>query len=226
MSSAFSTSAALVDELLLKGKEVSKGKSLAEAEIEPKWMSAYGVIARRCRDDKDFSLSRYPYEQGPSVSAFSGGFFEHREWPVRRAMEKHNSMRPVFEFEANYTNAAGYWMAFNKSAMALRHEAMEDKDDAKAQLYDVWAQIATHYGLRVTGLRVEFYRMVARDPTYAKLVMPSLEQRNELPASDDLIEPMDKLETHMSTQLMKAVATLNASNATKRSGKGGPAAKQ
>lgn len=56
--------------------------------------------------------------------------------------------------------------------------------------------------------------------------MRNLEQRNELPTADDLVEPMEKLYSHMATQLMKAVATLGASNATKHAGKGGSAVGQ
>ena len=42
-------------------------------------------------------------------------------------------------------------------------------------------------------------------------------------AADDLTESMDKLDSHMNTYLMKAVASMSASNATKQTGKGGPA---
>ena len=76
------------------------------------------------------------------------------------------------------------------------------------------------------GLRAEFYKLSADDPTYAKMVMPTLEKQNGLAAADDLTEPMEKLDLAMSTQLMKAVATLSASNATKRAGKGGAAKDQ
>ena len=55
--------------------------------------------------------------------------------------------------------------------------------------------------------------------------MPTLEARADVPASDDLIEPMERLESHMATQLKKAVATLSASNAMKRAGGKGGAAK-
>ena len=65
--------------------------------------------------------------------------------------------------------------------------------------------------------------MAARDPTYAKMILPTLQQRNDVAAADDLTEAMEKLDSHMTTQLMKAVATLSASNATKRTGKGGSA---
>ena len=64
----FSDSRKLVDELLTKAKEVVKGKSLAEAGIDVKWVRCYGVISRRCRDDKDFGITSYPYEQGHGVS--------------------------------------------------------------------------------------------------------------------------------------------------------------
>ena len=70
----FADSVVLVDTLLRKAKLVSKGKTLEEAGIELGWMTTYGQIARRCRDDKDFGLTRYPYEQGPTVGAFLGGF--------------------------------------------------------------------------------------------------------------------------------------------------------
>ena len=65
--------------------------------------------------------------------------------------------------------------------------------------------------MRVVGLRPEFYKLVAKDPTYARLVMPTLESRADMPASYDLVEPMEKLKYHIATQLMKAVATFNAS---------------
>lgn len=63
--------------------------------------------------------------------------------------------------------------------------------------------------------------MAAKDLTYAKLVFPTLENWNEVACADDLQESMGKLESHFSTQLMSAVATLSDSNATKRDGRGG-----
>lgn len=209
-----------MEELLAKAKLVAKGKTLEEAEIDSDWLMAYAAVARRCRDDRELRLTRWPYEQGDSVSAFTGGFFEHREWPPRKQLEKHSSMRAVYEYEANYINSSGYWMSFHQAAICLRQEAIEDKDEEKAFRFDVWSLMAVRYGLRVVGLRTEFYRMAARDPVHAKLVMPTLEQRGEVPAADDLDESLEKLDNLMATQLMKAVATLSASNATKRAGKG------
>jgi hypothetical protein len=211
-----------VESFLAKARKVAKGDTLEAAGIEHFWLSAYATIARRCRDDREFGVSRYPYEQGPGVGPFSGGFFEHREWPVRRGMERHPSLRPICEYESNYVNAAGYWLSFNQSALALRDEClgMAPPDTALAERYDIWAIIAVRYSLRVLGLRVEFYRRAAKDPVHAKLVMPALESRNEISATDDLDEAIEKLDGHMATQLMKAVATLSANNAVKRQGDG------
>jgi len=220
---AFTERTKAVETLLSKAKEIAKGKTLAEAGIDTSWMVAHGMIARRTRDDKDFGLTRYPYEQGPSVSAFAGGFFEHREWTLRTGLERHSSMRAVAEHEANYINAAGYWMAFHESAIALCEEHLTKKEFDAALEFEVWALVAIRYGLRVVGLRAEFYKMAGRDPVHTKLVLPTLEQRNSSAASDDLVEPLEKLDAMMATQLMKAVASLSASNATKRAGKGGAA---
>lgn len=112
-------------------------------------------------------------------------------------------------------------MTLHEAAIDLRQEFLADKKEEEASLYDVWALISVRYGLRVTGMRAEFYRLAAKDPTHAKLVLPTLEKKNDMPAADDLVEPMERLETWNATQLMKAVATLSASNATKRAGRGG-----
>jgi hypothetical protein len=81
--------------------------------------------------------------------------------------------------------------------------------------------LAVRYVLRVVGLRTEFYKKSAKDLIHAKMVMPVLEGQNDIPATDDLEEVMEKLDTHVATQLMKAVAPLHATNAVKRSGDGG-----
>lgn len=63
--------------------------------------------------------------------------------------------------------------------------------------------------------------MEAREPTYTKMILPNLQQRDEVAAADDLTEGMDKLDSHKTIQLMIVVATLSASIATKWTGKGG-----
>jgi hypothetical protein len=75
----FSDSIQLMEELLRKSKKVKREATLEEAEIDGAWPTAYARIARRCRDDKDLGVSRYPYELASGVSPFSGGYFEHRE---------------------------------------------------------------------------------------------------------------------------------------------------
>jgi hypothetical protein len=85
--------------------------------------------------------------------------------------------------------------------------------------------LAVRYGLRVVGLRTEFYKKFPNDPMHAKMVTLVLEGQKEIPAKDDLNEVMEKLDTHMGTQLMKVAASLHATNAVKRSGDEGAASK-
>jgi hypothetical protein len=186
----FSDSIQSMENLLRKSKKVKRGATLEEAEIDGAWLTAYANIARRCRDDKDLGVSRYPYELAPGVSLFSGGYFEHREWAIRRGMERHPSLRPLFEYEAHYLNSAGYWMSFSSAAMALRGEALKLEGTTGV---DVWAMMAVRYGLRVVGLGAEFYTRSSKDPMHARLVMPVLEGQNNTPATDDLDDVMEKL---------------------------------
>jgi hypothetical protein len=100
----------------------------------------------------------------------------------------------------------------------------------------VWAMMAVRYGLRVVGLRVEFYERSSKDPMHARLVIPVLEGQNDTPAkgfelwammavraTDDLDDVMEKLDKHKATQLMKTAASLHATNAVKGSEDGGAA---
>jgi hypothetical protein len=137
----FSDSIRSMEELLRKSKNVKRGATLEEAEIDGAWLTAYAKIARRCRDDNDLGVSRYPYELDPGVSPFLGGYFEHREWAIRRGMERHPSLRPLLESEAHYMNSAGHWMSFSSAAMALRGEALKLEGTTgveEAEMFDVW----------------------------------------------------------------------------------------
>jgi hypothetical protein len=199
---------------------------LEEAEIDGAWLTAYAKIARGCRDDKDLGVSRYPYELAPGVSPFSGSYFVRLEWAIRRGTERHPNLRPLFEYEAHYATSERYWMSFSSTAMALRGEALKLEGTTgveEAEMFDVWAMMAVRYGLRVVGLRVEFYKRSAKDPMHARLVMPVLEGQNNTPATDDLEDVMERVDMHMATQLMKAAASLHATNAVKRSWDGGAA---
>jgi hypothetical protein len=79
MSNLFSDSIDEMEKLLVKAKKVKKGSTLEEAGVEGAWLTAYTQIARRCRDDRAFGVTRYPYELGPGVNPFAGGYFEHRK---------------------------------------------------------------------------------------------------------------------------------------------------
>jgi hypothetical protein len=110
--------------------------------------------------------------------------------------------------------------------MALRGEALKLEGATgveEAERFDVWAMMAVRFGLRVVGIRAEFYMRSAKDPMHARLVMPVLEGQNDTPSTDDLNDVMEKLYMHMATQLMKAAASLHAKNAVRRSGDGGAA---
>lgn len=82
------------------------------------------------------------------------------------------------------------------------------------------------YALRVLGLMAEFYQMAAEHPVNAKLILPAFERSSEVPDPDGFDDPLEWMESHMMTQLMKAAATLSAINAAKRvpgGQEGGPA---
>jgi hypothetical protein len=117
-------------------------------------------------------------------------------------------------------------MSFSSAAMAMRGGARKlegPTEVEEAEMFDVWEMMAVRCGLRVVGLQVEFYKRSAKDPMHARLVMAVLEDQNDMPATDDLDDVMEKLDMHMATQLMKAAASLHDTNAVKRSVDGGAA---
>jgi hypothetical protein len=62
-------------------------------------------------------------------------------------------------------------MSFSVAATTLRGEALrkegtEGVEDATR--FDVWAMLAVRHGLRVVGLRTEFYMKSAKDPMHAR----------------------------------------------------------
>jgi hypothetical protein len=153
----FSDSVPRMGELISKSKKVRRGATLEEAEIDDSWLTTYATIARRCHDDKYLGVSRYPYELPPGLNPLAGGFFEHRQWAIRRGMERHSSLRPLYE--AHYTNTPGYWTSFSVAATALRGEVLRTEGaegNEAATRFDVWAMLDVQYGLRVVDLRTEF----------------------------------------------------------------------
>jgi hypothetical protein len=114
-------------------------------------------------------------------------------------------------------------MSFLFTAMALRGESLKilrTTGVEETEMFDAWAMKAVRYSLRVVGLRVEFHKRSAKELMQARLVMPVLEGQNDTPSTNDLDDVMEKLDMHMATQLMKAGASLHATNGVKRSGDG------
>jgi hypothetical protein len=121
----FSDSMQSMEELLRKSKKVKRGASLDETEIDGAWLTAYARIARRRRDDKDLGVSRYTYELAPGVSP---------SWADTSSIASGRSVGTwsgilafvlLFEYEAHYTNSAGYWMSLSSTAMDLSGEALK-----------------------------------------------------------------------------------------------------
>jgi hypothetical protein len=105
-------------------------------------------------------------------------------------MERHASLRPIYEFETHYVNSAEFWMAFSIAALALRGEVLAKPDitgveDAKKNF--VWGIMGVRYGLRAVGLCVESYKKSAKDPMHARLLMPVLEGNNDAAATDGVV---------------------------------------
>jgi hypothetical protein len=86
---------------------VKCGATLKEADVDGAWLTAYARNARRCRDDKDMGVTRYPYELASGVSPFSGN-----EWAICRGVVWHPSLRLL-------------WMSFSSAPLDLRGEALK-----------------------------------------------------------------------------------------------------
>lgn len=72
------------------------------------------------------------------------------------------------------------------------------------------------------GLCAELYCLVAEDPTFTQLILPTLERCGTIAAADNMDKAFSDVESHQTTQLIKEVAKLSASNAMKRvTGRGG-----
>jgi hypothetical protein len=111
-----------VERTLRLCRKLAKGEDPEDVGFARELVTSYGRVARRVRDDTDMGLSRYPHEAAPGVSPFTGGYFAHPEWPVRRGLPRHASLRALAEHESNYVNATGYWLSFSEAALALRDE--------------------------------------------------------------------------------------------------------
>ena len=112
-----------------------------------------------------------------------------------------------------------------ETAFTMPQEGMKSPGNIFEVLrFDAWYYVKKGYALRFLGLRAEFYRNAAKDPTHAKRLLPMLERRGDVAMADNLDYALANYESHTSTQMLKAMETFQASNATKRSKKkGGPA---
>jgi hypothetical protein len=136
-------------------------------------------------------------------------------------MKRHHSIRPLYEYKAGNMNSAGYWMSFSAAVMVLRGEALKQEGTTgveEVERFDVWTMMAVRCGLRVVGPRIVFYKRSAKDVIHAWLVMPVLGGHKNTPTKGDVDDVMEKLDTHMATQLMKAAASLLTTNYLKCSG--------
>ena len=101
--------------------------------------------------------------------------------------------------------------------LSMRQESLKADMKDDAEMFDAWSYVAVCCRLRVLRLCVEFYRSVFNNPMYAKLLQPTFERCGQTVMADDLNDPLATLDAHLSSQIFKAVATLNARNVTKRS---------
>jgi hypothetical protein len=84
-------------------------------------------------------------------------------------------------------------MYFEETALSLRDQEISKATavvDREAERLDLWIGISLRYGLRVVGLRTEFFKMSARDPQHARMVMPALENQGLMAATDDIDDTM------------------------------------
>jgi hypothetical protein len=143
-------------EVVRKTRKVKRGAILEEADVDGAWLTAYARIARRCRDDKDMGVTRYPYELAPGMSPFPGN-----EWLHHRGMVWHPSLRLL-------------WMSFSFACLDLRGEALKLEGTTgveEVERFDAWAMMSVR-------------------------------------ATDYLDDVMKQLDTYMTTQLVKAAASL------------------
>lgn len=80
----------------------------------------------------------------------------------------------------------------------------------------LWAFVAVSYCVRTIKMWTAFYKVASDDPVHTKLVLPILEKTTKVGAADDLDKALSDMLSHNTTQMMKVVPTLQASNATKR----------
>lgn len=112
-------------------------------------------------------------------------------------------------------------MAFDEAAMQFRHEAWMAHEEDTAFSYCVWEIVGVMFALRVIGLRTELYKMAAEASATLKMLLAGMEFRQDMTDADDMVEVMEMLGTHLSTQLMNGVANIKTSNAGRKENRQG-----
>lgn len=69
----FNNSVTDTDALLTKGKLISQGKTMVETNVDPVFITAYGMVVERVDRDRRCGLSRYRCEAGTAIGALNGG---------------------------------------------------------------------------------------------------------------------------------------------------------
>lgn len=173
-------------------------------------------MAERTDQDRRYGISRYPYEPGTSGPRLQWGSLKIMTECFLGTWGDPAMSYAVHTYEFKYINAALCQSLFHRSEIALRQEILKSKNEREAFRYGLCAIITVRYLLRVTSLLTEFYRMSTVDPANAK-VIPVLERRGWTLVADVLAEPLSKLKTYITVQIIKAVTTLSASNMAKGS---------
>ena len=117
-------------------------------------------------------------------------------------------MFSVAEQAAKYVNAARDGSMVVETAFKMPQNDMKSPGNMiEVPRFDAWSYVENRYALRVLGLRAEFYRNAAKDPTHAKRLLPMLERRGDVAVADNLNYALANYESHTSTQMFKAVET-------------------
>lgn len=212
------------------GRKIKKGSSPEEAGIMEDMLETYGEIAGKYDTAQSIGMSRLPYcASKAGMNIFQGGFFANDQWEPRVKLQVGQpSMQPIYKYEMNYFNSCGYWLGLQKTCFSIIHQVACGPANAdttrEMSMLNAWAEILGEYALRVLAVRQEFYRNSVKDPVGARLNQEMYEEDSYLPVSDALDERTKQMGTMREAQLMKAIATLAASNNLKRAGGGaGPA---
>lgn len=171
---------------------------------------------------KNYGLERYHYKPGPTVFTFVGGFFD-KNTGTSYAISKNIPACTQSQNRRKNMSTSRAIGAIKPSVHGNANKKNPQKLQKRTHKVQCSAENVSELCAWDTPVYVRFHSMADEDSTNAKLVLLALEKSGRMAGADDLDEPLQRLETHMMSQVMKEVATLSESNANKRenSGKGG-----